>query len=172
MKRYRLNYKGIFYLVLVLVGLYYFSSNFTKGMIDKRYSNLASIVNQDQGTVSGRAKIMVLDFEIFKDNLFLMGVGPGAAGDLRWKYGYGMRVGAHSEFTRMLAEHGLFGLISLLSILILSYIEYRRRIDYNKVFLACMSMFAILTMFHSAFRIALPGFIYGLSYAILTFRSR
>ena len=170
-KTYRFNYKEIFYLVTVLMGLYYFSSNFTKGMIDQRYTNLATIVNQDQGTISGRAKIMVLDFQIFKDN-FLMGVGPGAAGDLRWKYGFGMRVGAHSEFTRMLAEHGLFGLISLLSILLLSYNEYKKRVDYNRVFLATMSMLAILTMFHSAFRIALPGFIYGISYVILTFRNR
>ena len=68
---------------MVLVGLYYFSSNFTEGMIGRRYSNLASIVNQEQGTISGRAKIMALDLEIFRNN-FLMGVGPGAAGDLRW----------------------------------------------------------------------------------------
>ena len=81
-------------------------------------------------------------------------------------------VGAHSEFTRMLAEHGLFGLISLLSILILSFKEYKRRVDYNKVILGCMSIFGILTMFHSAFRIALPGYIYGLSYVILRLRQK
>ena len=33
-----------------------------------------------------------------------------------------------------------------------------------------VSIFGILTMFHSAFRIALPGFIYGLSYVVLHFR--
>ena len=47
-KRYRLNYKQIFYLLLVLFGLYNFSSNFTKGLLDQRYLNLASIVNQDK----------------------------------------------------------------------------------------------------------------------------
>ena len=51
----------------------------------------------------------------------------------------------------MLAEHGMFGFISLFSILVLSYQEYRRRIDYNRVFLGCISLFGILTMFHSAF---------------------
>ena len=35
-----------------------FFIKFYKGMIDKRYSNLTSIVNQEQGTISGRAKIM------------------------------------------------------------------------------------------------------------------
>ena len=101
-----------------------------------------------------------------------MGVGPGAAHDLRWRYGYEYTVAAHSEFTRMLAEHGLFGAISLISILLLSFLEYKKRVGYNRVFLACMSMLAILTMFHSAFRIALPGFIYGLSYVILKVPNR
>ena len=32
---------------------------------------------------------MALDLEIFRDN-FLMGVGPGVARELRWRYGYGM----------------------------------------------------------------------------------
>ena len=156
---------------MVIVGLYYFSSSFTKGMIDKRYSNLTSLVNPEQGTISGRAKIMAIDFEIFRNN-FLMGVGPGGGHAERLIYGYGKAVASHSEFTRMLAEHGLFGLISLISILLLFYNEYRKRVDYNRIFLAGMSVFAILTMFHSAFRIALPGFIYGLSYVVLTFRSR
>ena len=69
---------------------------------------------------------MALDLEIFKDN-FLMGVGPGVARELRWRYGYAIEIGAHSEFTRMLSEHGLFGLISLLSILILSFNEYKKK---------------------------------------------
>jgi len=110
--------------------------------LDARYASLYTYVNPQEASLSGRAKIMALDLEIFRDN-FLMGVGPGAARDLRWKYGYGTVVGAHSEFTRMLAEHGLFGLISLLSILILSLKEYQRRIDYNKVILSCLSIFEL-----------------------------
>ena len=170
-RKYKIQYKGAFYLILVLLGLSYFSSNFTKGLINTRYASLFSVLNPEQNKLSGRAKIMAIDFEIFKDNLFL-GVGPGAARDLRWSYGYGAYVGAHSEFTRMLAEHGMFGFISLFSILLLSYQEYRRRIDYNKVFLACLCLFSILTMFHSAFRIALPGYFYGLSYIILSLRKK
>jgi len=96
-----------------------------------------------------------------------MGVGPGAAHHLRYEYGYGAAVAAHSEFTRMLAEHGIFGLISLFSIMSLSIIEYYKRRKINKILLACFSTFSLLTMFHSAFRIALAGYIYGLSYIIL-----
>ena len=32
--------------------------------------------------------------------------------------------------------------------------------------------FGILTMFHSAFRIALPGYIYGLAYVVLILRNK
>jgi hypothetical protein len=72
----------------------------------------------------------------------------------------------------MLAEHGLFGLLSLVSILILSLQEYQKRTDYNKVLLGCLSIFGILTMFHSAFRIALPGYFYGLSYVVLKLKEK
>ncbi len=169
--KYKIQYNKVFYISVVLLGLYYFSSNFTKGMLDARYTSLYNFINPQEVSLTGRARIMALDLEIFKDN-FLLGVGPNGARDLRWKYGYGTVVGAHSEFTRMLAEHGLFGLVSLFSILILSFKEYRRRTDYNKVILGCMSMFGILTMFHSAFRLALPGYIYGLSYIVLKLREK
>ena len=102
-------------------------------MIDTRYASLFNNINPQEANITGRAKIMAIDLEIFRDN-FLMGVGPGAARDLRWRYGYGTVVGAHSEFTRMLAEHGLFGLISLLSILILSFKEYKKELIIIKLY--------------------------------------
>ena len=154
-----------------MIGLSYLSSNLTKGLINSRYASLLYVLNPQQTTLAGRTKIMAIDLEIFLDNI-LMGVGPGSARALRWEYGFDSEVGAHSEFTRMLAEHGLFGFISLFSILMLSFQEYRKRTDHNKVLLACMSIFGTLTMFHSAFRIALPGFIYGLSYVILNLRKQ
>ena len=169
--KYKIEYKGIFYIFVLFIGLSYFSSNFTKGMINDRYASLFNLINPQESKLAGRAKIMALDLEIFRDN-FLMGVGPGVARELRWRYGYASEIGAHSEFTRMLSEHGLFGLMSLCSILILSFKEYRKRIDYNKVILGCMSIFGILTMFHSAFRIALPGYIYGLAYVVLVLRKK
>ena len=167
----KIQYTSIIYVFIVLLGLYYFASNFTKGMLDTRYAALLGVIDPTQSILVGRTKIMTIDIQIFRDN-FWMGVGPGAAHHLRWIYGYDSAVGSHSEFTRMLAEHGLFGLISLFSLLILSYREYRIRIDHDKIILGCMSIFSILTMFHSAFRIALPGFIYGLSYVLLNLQKK
>ncbi len=169
--KYKIQFRTIIFIFTLLVGLFYLSSNITKGLINSRYTSLFSILDPQQTTLFGRTKIMAIDLQIFMDN-FWMGVGPGAGHHLRWIYGYENAVGAHSEFTRMLSEHGFFGLISLLSILILSYQEYRKRIDYNKVLLGCMSLFSILTMFHSAFRLALPGYIYGLSYVVLNLQKK
>ena len=166
-RKYNINFKKLFYIVLLILGLAYFASNFTKGLIDSRYMALTSISVQE-ATLSGRTKIMAIDIQIFLDNL-LMGVGPGSAHALRWEYGYETAVAAHSEFTRMLAEHGLFGAISLFSIIILSVIEYKQREGLNQILLACFSIFSLLTMFHSAFRIALAGYIYGFSYVLLKF---
>jgi len=153
------------YLILIIIGLGYFSSIFTQGLIDSRYMALANM-GVEQGFLSGRTKIMAIDLNIFMDNP-IMGVGPGSAHHLRYEYGYGAAVAAHSEFTRMLSEHGIFGLTSLFSIMSLSIIEYYKRKKVNKILLACFSTFSLLTMFHSAFRIALAGYIYGLSYIIL-----
>jgi len=50
---------------------------------------------------------------IFADNP-LLGIGPGAGTEKRVDYGYGDRVAAHIEYSRLLAEHGLFGVFSLL----------------------------------------------------------
>ena len=54
-----------------------------------------------------------------------MGGGPGAAHHLEMEIWLWTTVAAHSEFTRMLAEHGLFGAISI-SILLLSFLEYKK----------------------------------------------
>ena len=76
--KYKIQYKGIFYIFVLFIGLSYFSSNFTKGMINARYASLFNLNNPQETQLTGRVKIMALDLEIFKDN-FLMGVGPGVA---------------------------------------------------------------------------------------------
>ena len=106
--------------------------------------------------------------EIFSDNV-LTGVGPGGARELRARYGYGKIVAAHSEFTRALAEHGLFGLLGLFALVFLSFKEYFVRNKHEKCILTCFGTIAILTMLHSAMRLAMPGFIFGLAFLKLKF---
>ena len=167
-RKIQIQFKGYLSIFILFIGLSYLSLRLTDGLILSRYASLLEMFSPQGTNFIGRIKIMAIDIAIFKDN-FLMGVGPGGGHSLRYEYGYGKAVAAHSEFTRMLAEHGIFGFFSLFSIIALSYNEYKNRVDYNKILLACLSLFTILTMFHSALRLALPGFIYGLSYVVLNF---
>ena len=51
--KYKIEYKGIFYIFVLLAGLYYFSSNFTKGLIDDRYASLFNYINPLQKAQQG-----------------------------------------------------------------------------------------------------------------------
>ena len=99
----------------------------------------------------------------FYDNL-LFGVGPGQANQLRKDYGYGKFVTAHSEFTRLLSEHGVLGLLSVLCIIIMTLKDFRKRNREEKCIQLGLALLALLTMSHSAMRLAMPGFIFGLAF--------
>ena len=86
----------------------------TDGVIAQRYGiSSASYGERLVLDLTGRMDIYRIDFEIFKDNFFT-GIGPGQGNEAREQYGYGKTVAAHVEYSRMLAEHGILGLISLI----------------------------------------------------------
>ena len=57
---------------------------------------------------------MRADVQIWRENP-IFGVGPGMGADLRGRSGGHMA--SHTEFTRLLSEHGLFGIGALLMLL-------------------------------------------------------
>ena len=111
--------------------------------------------------LTGRALIYEIDLNIFSDHIFT-GVGPGQATELREMYGYGKQVVAHTEYSRMLAEHGILGLFSLLMLLGISMTQLLLSCSIKSKFIKTLfGILAILTLGHSAMRIAMPSFIYG-----------
>ena len=165
-----IKFSKIFYSLIVVTLMFYLISVFTGGSITERYKQLLEIPFRDASQMSGRTLIMALDYKIFLDHPFL-GVGPGGATRMRPYYGYGSVVSAHSEFTRMLAEHGIFGFFSLMSLILLFLFEIKRREKIDVILLIVFCIFSILTMFHSAFRLAAPGYIYGLAYIFIIRKS-
>lgn len=113
---------------------------------------------------SGRTIIMGMDWEIFKDNM-LWGIGPGMGKYSRVEYGYSVEVAAHNEFTRILAEHGMFGVIAL-GILILSPVRrfFLSRKIVEHILIIAFIGFCFVFMTHAATRIAAPCFLYGLAF--------
>jgi len=134
----------------------------TDGVIMQRYG----IGKSEYGDrfildLTGRAQIYKIDLEIFIDHIFT-GVGPGQANELREKYGYGKKVSAHTEYSRMLAEHGLLGLLSFLILIAVLISQLTKPCSpSNKFIKIIFGLLAFLTMGHSAMRIAMPCFIYG-----------
>jgi len=111
--------------------------------------------------LTGRALIYEIDLNIFSDHI-LTGVGPGQATELREMYGYGKKVIAHTEYSRMLAEHGILGLFSLLILLGISITQLLLSCSIKNKFIKMLfGVLAILTLSHSAMRVAMPSFIYG-----------
>lgn len=137
--------------------------NITEGVIINRYGLDGGVYGEKFFLdLTGRAQIYDIDLKIFYDNIFT-GVGPGQANELRAVYGYGSQVAAHIEYSRMLAEHGLTGLFSLI-ILFLAPIHQllSEKLTSSRFLRLAFTIVAILTLSHSAMRLAITCFLYGL----------
>ena len=113
---------------------------------------------------SGRTLISYLDWEIFKDNP-IWGVGVGMGKFYRSDYGFNVLAAAHNEFTRLLAEHGLFGVAALCILIMAPLVRFfKSRLVLERVIIMASIGFCFAFMIHSATRIAAPCFIYGLAF--------
>jgi hypothetical protein len=140
---------------LVLVGVYVLfpaMNSFTDGALSTRF--------QDVG-FTNRDAIASADLEIWRDNLVL-GVGPGRANGFR--AAYFRYAAAHTEYTRMLAEHGLFGLCSLIALAVMVFQVMRQPGSIREKALTS-AMFAWGLMFLAAYgmRLVAPAFVIGLA---------
>ena len=156
--------KGKFSLVFLLTGLmamgiWTYSSLQTNGLINKRYANQDARGRVKKDRLGGREEVMDSEFKLFLDNPIL-GVGAGMGKKVR-KETLGAEVASHNEISRMLSEHGLFGIFGLLLLLITPLILYMN----NKQHLYFLSfyVFWLLTINHAAMRTAAPAFVYALA---------
>lgn len=130
-------------------------NNFTGGALVNRITDL---------NLTGRDKIIQADLLAFRENPFA-GVGIGQSPEyhaLLFR-----RSAAHTEFTRWLAEHGLFGLLALV---IFSIVVLRRLLikqpPLTKALIFSFTLWSLLFMSHAAMRLAAPSFAFGLAAAV------
>jgi hypothetical protein len=127
----------------------------THGKITARYTEMSH---------RNRSNLVREELQMFQGSP-LLGVGVG-----RSKY---MRAGrkdaaAHTEFTRVVAEHGSVGIIGLLIVSVMLWRRFHRierRIP--KAMAAAFIMWPALFMLVNAMRLTAPGFLIGLSIATL-----
>lgn len=149
------------FLVLVSVSAWIFTSIQTGGMIAKRYNNQDGTGRIKESKLSGREDIMETDLKYFYENP-VFGVGPGISGMMRGEEGL-QGAQAHSEPTRLLAEHGSLGLIILLLLIFVPILKYFRFRQFHHVYFFPFLIFWALTINHAATRIVAPGVLYALT---------
>lgn len=129
--------------------------DFTSGKLAERYSSVDS---------TGRTTLAGFDLQIFEDNPVL-GVGPGVAVQMRAELGH---LGtAHTEFTRMLAEHGLLGALALVFLIILTIRTVKTAASVrSRAFVIALILWTFFFLAVNAMRLAAPSFTFGFACAI------
>lgn len=122
---------------------------FTSGYLRLRYQEM-DLTNRDV--------ILMTELKVFAENP-LFGVGPGVGGKAR-------DAAAHTEYTRMLAEHGIPGLLSLALLgIALARAYLKSRDALSRGIRGGAAIWGLTTMTHAAMRIAAMPFMLALSFA-------
>ena len=145
--------------LIALSGVWAYSSIQTSGLIDKRYANKDAKGRVKESKLTGREKLIESEFNMFLDNP-IFGIGVGKNKEYREET-TGIEAASHNEITRMLAEHGMFGLFGLIILLVTPMVLYLN--NKQNIFVFSFVVFWILTINHAAMRLAAPAFIYALS---------
>ena len=151
--------------VFALVGIWSYSSIQTSGLIDKRYANQDARGREKLSKLTGRERLIESEFKMFLDNP-IFGIGVGKNKEYRLET-TGIDAASHNEITRMLAEHGMFGLFGLIILLITPMVLYLN--NQQNIFVFSFVVFWILTINHAAMRLAAPAFVYALSLLKVSF---
>ncbi|MEZ5138955.1 MAG: O-antigen ligase family protein [Acidimicrobiales bacterium] len=158
--------RRVFSVVVVVFLVGYFIvvpriDDFTNGAFDKRFSD----------TSSGRSELAVNDIEVFTDHVWF-GVGPGMVKYNRLTYEVcllradrcSQEASSHTEFTRMLGEHGLPGLLGVLLLVYLAALAVARAGPSRPITIAFLG-WAIAQMFYANFRVVGIAFAFAFAFA-------
>ncbi len=154
--------------LMVLSAIFFYTNRLTSNTLLLRYqgeteTTLAGTREKDISLLtSNRLDIVISDLTIWSQN-FMLGIGPGMS-----KYSrsglLATGVAAHIEFTRLLAEHGMFGLVICLILLIYpAILVIRERIGLIKLLQLGLFGYALFTMVHSAMRTNVTPYLFALA---------
>lgn len=144
-------------IIVFLVLIFPYLNSFTGGMLLERF---------EETKTTGRTEIASSDFQIFADNPVL-GAGVGAGFDEREKY-LDFQAASHTEFSRLIAEHGIFGVFALIALFLIIFVNpLRQRSITGQALTAGLIVWACLFMLNTGMRLAAPSFIFGLSFMLI-----
>jgi len=152
--------------VLVGIGAFMYANEITGGNLYARYFNVredGSQLKEDYST--GRGDIVGGDIQLFFSSDFI-GVGPGVSRKERPTH---KNFAAHVEYSRMLAEHGVLGLVSLIIMFLIPLRQFFMLLNRpeNQMIFVSFMVLSMLTMTHAAMRLGMVGFFYGMAFLII-----
>ncbi|MBP6586308.1 MAG: O-antigen ligase family protein, partial [Flavobacterium sp.] len=145
-------------LISVFIIIWLYTVFLTGGLIEKRYANQDAQGREKASMLSGREEIALTEIDLFLESPFIGG-GVGS-GTVYRKQLFDTSIASHNEVTRMIGEHGMFGIMGLLLLIatpLFLFIDNR-----NHFFVLSFLAFWFLTLNHAAMRTAAPSFVYAL----------
>jgi hypothetical protein len=129
-------------------------NSFTGGKLSERF---------EETETTHRIDIAESDWRIFQENP-VFGVGVGIAYEYRRRF-LEYSAASHTEFSRLISEHGSLGIIALLSLFSMTVLNLiRQRSTLGRALVAGVAVWSILFMFNAGMRLAAPSFIWGMSF--------
>jgi hypothetical protein len=166
--QYKLPKIGIFIIpsLIFIVTAFYIANEITDGILLLRYQGetigtMAGNKEKDFNTfTTGRLDILLGDLDLWFDNI-IFGVGAGASIYLRQTM---IEAAAHIELSRLLAEHGVFGLFNFILLCYVGFSNFSNQKNpmIKGLLLACF-IFGIYTSFHAAMRTFISPMMIGIS---------
>jgi O-antigen ligase len=145
---------GLAFYILALPQL----DQLTSGMFTYRFSDL---------NTTGRDRILEAELEVFAANP-LWGVGPGNGAAAR-EAALGLSVAAHTEYSRLLSEHGLLGAGYVILMASAAWTNVRRQdTPIGRDLVLVMGLWTAVYFTHSAFRLVAPAYALGLTFVTLS----
>ena len=110
---------------------------------------------------TGRDELIRTELESFTQHP-IFGTGPAALDE----YGE-YQSSAHTEFTRLLAQHGVFGALALSAMLLIGWRDVSGQLSREgRALSLALIAWSLLTMTHAAMRLALAPFAFGMAAAL------
>jgi hypothetical protein len=159
-KNFRLSFVpklGMIFIGVVLAWGY--TVNVSGGQIENRYTGVNARGVEKEDLSSGRGDLIGLEVQAFMENPIL-GIGAGMVKYYRAKK-TGIEAASHNELSRLIAEQGIIGILSILLLLVVPL--FYRLGNKSNVYFYCFMAFWGATINHSAMRIAAPSMLYGLA---------
>jgi hypothetical protein len=148
---------------IFLLLVFPYLNDFTGGNLQARF---------EESDPTNRSSILFTDIEIFLENpVFGVGVGESFFQYLKLM---NTITSSHTEFSRLLSEHGIFGIFAIISLFLMFVHNLRRQSSSaGRALVAGAFVWSNLFMLNAGMRLAAPAFILGLScVSVMNLRAR